>query len=58
MNVTSVLGIVPFSLINPTYNGSKAYMRFYTMALRDQLKDVNVKIVEIVPPTVATELHR
>lgn len=58
MNVTSVLGIVPFSLINPSYNGSKAYMRFFTMNLRDQLKDSNVKVVEIVPPTVETDLHR
>lgn len=23
MNVTSVLGFVPFSIINPSYNGSK-----------------------------------
>lgn len=28
------------------------------MNLRSQLKDSNIKVVEIVPPTVATDLHR
>ena len=28
------------------------------MDLRAQLKDTNVKVVEIAPPTVATDLHR
>lgn len=28
------------------------------MNLRTQLKDSKVKVVEIVPPTVATDLHR
>jgi short-subunit dehydrogenase involved in D-alanine esterification of teichoic acids len=28
------------------------------MALREQVKDSSVKIVEIAPPTVATDLHR
>jgi len=58
MNVSSVLGFVPFSIVNPVYNGSKAWVHFWSMNLRTQLKDSNVKVVEIVPPTVATDLHR
>jgi short-subunit dehydrogenase involved in D-alanine esterification of teichoic acids len=58
MNVSSVLGFVPISVINPVYNGTKAWVHFWSMALRTQLKDTNVKVIEIVPPTVATDLHR
>ncbi|KAI1086140.1 NAD(P)-binding protein [Rostrohypoxylon terebratum] len=56
--VTSVLGFVPFSMINPVYNGTKSFLRFFSMALRSQLKDTKVRVVEIVPPTVSTALHR
>ena len=60
INVSSVLGIVPFSIINPVYNGTKAFLRFHTMNMRTQLREQmpNVKVVEIAPPTVHTELHR
>merc|ERR1711988_479180 len=40
INVSSVLGFVPFSIINPVYNGT------------------NVRVVEIAPPMVETDLHR
>ncbi|OTB06404.1 hypothetical protein M426DRAFT_55203 [Hypoxylon sp. CI-4A] len=58
VNVSSVLGYVPFSIINPVYNGTKAWLHFWSMNLRSQLKDTNVRVVEIAPPTVATDLHR
>ncbi|KAN0116954.1 NAD(P)-binding protein [Hyaloscypha variabilis] len=60
MNVSSVLGYNPFSLLNPVYNGSKAWVHFFTMNLRTQLREAgsNIKVVEIVPPTVETALHR
>lgn len=58
MNVTSVLGYIPFSVINPSYNASKAYMHFYTETLRTQLKATNIRVVEIAPPAVKTALHR
>ncbi|OTA86913.1 hypothetical protein M434DRAFT_399718 [Hypoxylon sp. CO27-5] len=58
VNVSSVLGYVPFSIINPIYNGTKAWVHFWSMNLRSQLKDTNVRVVEIAPPTVATDLHR
>ncbi|KAH7071055.1 hypothetical protein FB567DRAFT_564679 [Paraphoma chrysanthemicola] len=58
VNVSSVLGFVPFSVVNPVYCGTKAWMHFWSMDLRAQLKGSNVKVVEIAPPTVATDLHR
>ena len=58
MNVTSVLGFNPTSLINPGYNGTKAYMHFFSMAQRAQLKDTNVRVIEVAPPAVGTDLHR
>lgn len=60
MNVTSVLGYNPYSMVNPVYNGTKAWLHFFTMNLRSQLRRAGskIKVVEIVPPTVETNLHR
>ena len=60
INVSSVLGFIPFSVINPVYNGTKAWLHFWSMNLRTQLRAAksNVKVVEIAPPMVATDLHR
>ncbi|EON95665.1 putative short-chain dehydrogenases protein [Phaeoacremonium minimum UCRPA7] len=58
VNVSSVLGFNPFSIINPVYNGTKAWLHFWSMALRTQLEGTGVRVVEIAPPTVATDLHR
>ncbi|KUI53244.1 putative oxidoreductase DltE [Cytospora mali] len=58
INVSSVLGFVPFSIINPVYNGTKAWLHFWSMALRVQLKDTGIRVVEIAPPQVGTDLHR
>ena len=60
MNVSSVLGYSPISIVNPVYNGTKAWVHFFSMNLRTQLRDAGskIKVVEIVPPTVETALHR
>ncbi|KAF2101387.1 NAD(P)-binding protein [Rhizodiscina lignyota] len=60
MNVSSVLGYNPFSIVNPVYNGTKAWVHFFTLNLRSQLRvaQSKIKVVEIVPPTVETALHR
>lgn len=60
VNVSSVLGFVPFVPLNPVYNATKAWLHFWTMSLRTQLRQqgTNVRVLEIVPPTVATDLHR
>ncbi|KAL2075703.1 hypothetical protein VTL71DRAFT_646 [Oculimacula yallundae] len=62
VNISSLLGYIPTSIINPVYNASKAFVHFWTMNLRTQLandeRGKNIKVVEIAPPTVATNLHR
>ena len=61
VNVSSVLGYNPFAIINPVYNGTKAWMHFWSLNLRSQLikgGKTNVKVIELAPPTVATDLHR
>jgi short-subunit dehydrogenase involved in D-alanine esterification of teichoic acids len=60
MNVSSVLGFIPFSIINPVYNGTKAFVHFNTMNLRSQLEQAgsSIKVIEIAPPSVGTDLHR
>jgi short-subunit dehydrogenase involved in D-alanine esterification of teichoic acids len=60
VNVSSVLGFVPTTIINPVYNGTKAWLHFWSMNLRTQLskdeKGKNIKVVEIAPPTVSRAL--
>lgn len=50
INVSSVLGFIPFSIINPVYNGTKAFLHFHSMNMRTQLEQAgdNIKVVEIV----------
>ena len=58
VNVSSGLGYIPTRVINRVYNGTKAWTHFWSMNLRTQLKDTSVRVVEIAPPTVSTDLHR
>jgi short-subunit dehydrogenase involved in D-alanine esterification of teichoic acids len=60
MNISSILGYNPSSLINCVYNGTKAWVHLFTMNLRSQLREAGskIKVVEIVPPSVETALHR
>ncbi|UZJ55024.1 hypothetical protein CBS101457_004344 [Exobasidium rhododendri] len=60
MNVSSILGFVPYSFLTPSYNGSKFYMHAWTRVQRTVLAQTapNVRVVEIVPPSVGTDLHR
>ncbi len=60
MNVSSGLGFVPFMVINPVYNGTKAWLHFFTTTIRTQIEHAgkNIKVIEIVPPAVETDLHR
>lgn len=57
INVSSFLSYVPMNG-SPTYCASKAAVRFYTVSLREHLQIIksNVKVFELLPPVVATEM--
>ena len=55
MTLSSGLAFVPL-VKTPTYNATKAAIHSYTLSLREQLKDSNVEVIEIVPPGVQTDL--
>jgi uncharacterized oxidoreductase len=57
INVSSCLGFVPIAAM-PVYCATKAAVHSYTVSLRHQLKDTSIKVFEIVPPAVDTELGR
>ncbi|KAL9621041.1 MAG: hypothetical protein Q9160_004426 [Pyrenula sp. 1 TL-2023] len=52
----SNLAIVP-AVAMPGYSASKAALNAFTLCLRDQLRNTNVRILELSPPPVQTELH-
>ncbi|MGA2142814.1 MAG: SDR family NAD(P)-dependent oxidoreductase [Brevinematales bacterium] len=56
INVSSGLGFVP-AVRMPVYCATKAALHSYTMSLRYQLKDNGVKVYELIPPGVDTELN-
>ena len=56
VNVTSGLGFVPATRM-PVYSASKAGLHAYSMAIRHQLSKVGIKVFEVVPPAVDTELN-
>jgi len=56
INVSSGLGFVPAARM-PIYSATKAGMHAFSMALRHQLSKIGIKVFEIVPPAVDTELN-
>ncbi|KAL2808601.1 hypothetical protein BJX63DRAFT_424480 [Aspergillus granulosus] len=51
------LTVVPF-VWAPGYSASKSALNVYTISLREQLKGKSkVKVIEVMPPAVQTELH-
>ncbi|MEZ0353198.1 SDR family oxidoreductase [Mycobacterium sp. pR1184] len=56
VNITSALGFVPLA-IAPTYSATKAGLHSYTESLRILLWNSGIRVIEIVPPRVRTEMH-
>ncbi len=55
MNVSSGLASVPLA-ITPTYNATKAAIHLLSEGLRLQLADTSIQVIELVPPSVQTDL--
>ncbi|MFH1416580.1 MAG: SDR family oxidoreductase [Elusimicrobiota bacterium] len=57
VNITSGLAFIPLA-IAPVYCATKAALHSFCLSTRHQLKDTPIKIFEIIPPIVETELGR
>lgn len=57
INVSSTLAIVPKKSA-PIYCASKAGLHIFSKTLRYQLEDTSVKVFEIIPPIVDTDMTR
>ena len=56
LNVTSGIALMAFA-ISPIYSASKSGLRAYTQALRIQLKNTGIKVIELVAPGSSTPLN-
>jgi short-subunit dehydrogenase involved in D-alanine esterification of teichoic acids len=56
MYTTSGLAIAPLGRC-PGYCATKAALHHFLLSLRNHLKETNVRVIEIAPPAVQTELH-
>lgn len=55
VNVSSGLAFTPLAGV-PIYSATKAALRSFTLSLRHQLASTPIRVVEIVPPAVNTDL--
>ncbi|WP_263358423.1 SDR family oxidoreductase [Acidicapsa ligni] len=55
VNISSGLAFVPMARY-PVYSATKAFVHSFSMSLRLQLKDTSVRVVELAPPWVGTDL--
>ncbi len=55
INVSSVLGFVPLAM-SAVYCSTKAAMHSYTQSMRYKLRGSSVRVLELIPPWVQTDL--
>jgi uncharacterized oxidoreductase len=56
VNVSSGLGFIPIAIL-PVYCATKAALQSFSTSLRYQLRETSVKVFDVAPPLVETELH-
>ena len=57
MNVSSGLGFIPIASM-PVYCATKSAVHSFSVSLRHQLKATSIRVFEVIPPTVNTELDK
>jgi len=57
INVSSGLAFVPLAIM-PVYCATKAAVHSFSLSLRHQLRNTHIKVFEVIPPTVDTELDK
>jgi uncharacterized oxidoreductase len=57
VNVSSQLAFAPLAFI-PVYCATKAALHSFTLSLRHQLKGTSIKVFELIPPRVDTDLGK
>jgi len=57
INVSSGLAFVPIAVM-PIYSATKAALHSFSVSIRHQLRDTSIKVFEVIPPTVDTELDK
>jgi uncharacterized oxidoreductase len=55
INISSGLAFVPIARF-PVYCATKAFVHSFSVSLRHQLRNTNVRVVELAPPWVKTDL--
>lgn len=55
VNLSSGLAFVPMARF-PVYCATKAFVHSFTVSLRHQLKNMGVRVIEVAPPWVETDL--
>lgn len=55
INVTSGLSFAPLTK-TPVYSATKAFMHSYTRSLRHLLQERGIKVIELIPPALNTDL--
>jgi uncharacterized oxidoreductase len=57
INVSSGLGFIPIAAM-PVYCATKAALHSFSLSIRHQLRDTSIKVFEVIPPIVDTELDK
>jgi uncharacterized oxidoreductase len=57
INISSGLAFTPIARM-PMYCATKSALHSYSLSLRHQLKNTSIKVYELIPPTVDTDLDK